>query len=418
VTKVLLAYSGGLDTSCILQYLKDEGHTIVCYMADVGQLEDFEAARKKALALGAVACVVDDLREQFVREFVFPFVSWSAKYEGRYLLGTSVARPCITAGLVRAAVAQQCTYVAHGATGKGNDQVRFELSVASLAPHLKIIAPWRDAAFTARFKGRSDLLAYAADKKIPVEATSAKPWSMDENLFHCSYEAGELEDPAKQHRHGMCKLTLDADKAPDAPLFVDVWFERGLPTKVGVRAAADAHRGADEADAIKHVQVATEPLAIMLLLNELGRAHGVGRIDMVENRFVGIKSRGVYETPGGTVLFEAHADLEGIVLDREVRRIRDSLATEYTRLVYNGFWHSPEFALLEAVRAKAQESVRGVSTVRLYKGSASAVARASPLSLYNAKLSSMDEEGGFVPSHSTGFIAINAVRLKAHAGRV
>ncbi|KAI8799302.1 argininosuccinate synthase [Cladochytrium replicatum] len=396
--KVLLAYSGGLDTSCILAYLIDQGYEVMAYMANIGQEEDFEAARKKALAVGASAVFIEDLRREFLIDLIYPAVKANCLYEGVYLLGTSLARPIIARKQIEIAKREGCDFVAHGCTGKGNDQVRFELAYYALNPAIKVIAPWRDEAFFERFPGRQALLDYAASKNIPVTQTKAKPWSTDENMYHISFEAGILEDPATTPPKDMWKLTVDPEDAPNTPERISITFENGVPVKLENHTHPSTH---------------TDALDIFLQLNALGRAHGIGRIDIVENRFVGIKSRGCYETPGGTILRAAHVDLEGLVLDREVRRLRDASAQKLAELIYNGFWYSPEREFLMAGVEQSQATVNGTVKLKLYKGNVIIEGRTSPASLYDADIASMDVAGGFNPADSTGFIKINSIRLKA-----
>lgn len=397
--RVVLAYSGGLDTSCILKWLIDEGHEVIAYIANVGQEEDFEAARRKALALGASKVYVEDLRREFVTEFVFPAVQANALYEGRYLLGTSLARPCIARRQVQIAEREGCRYVSHGATGKGNDQVRFELTFYALAPHLEVIAPWRNPRFLAQFKGRNDLMAYAEEKGIPIPVTPSSPYSMDDNLMHISYESGVLEDPNAPPPPDMFRLTKNLDETHDSPERIEIDFSDGLPIRVRNLEDGTVHQ---------------DPLDLFIYLNTLARRHGIGRIDIVENRFVGIKSRGVYETPGATILREAHLDIEGIAMDREVMRLRDMLSPKFAELAYNGFWFSPEMDFLMAALKKSQELIDGQVRLALFRGRAMVIGRSSPSSLYNQDLASMNIEGGFNPLDSEGFIKINAIRLKAH----
>ncbi|NDD26728.1 MAG: argininosuccinate synthase [Proteobacteria bacterium] len=397
--RVVLAYSGGLDTSCILRWLIDEGYEVVAYIANVGQDEDFEEARQKAQAIGASKIYVEDLRRELVTDFIFPAIKANAIYEGRYLLGTSLARPCIARRHVEIARLEGCQYVSHGSTGKGNDQVRFELTYYALAPDLKVIAPWRNPEFLARFKGRPDLMAYAQAQGIPVTATVAKPYSMDDNLYHISYESGILEDPKQAPTADMFRWTKSPEEAEATPEEIAIHFKDGSPVKLENLTAKKAFE---------------EPLELFMALNDLGSRHGVGRIDIVENRFIGIKSRGVYETPGGTILREAHMDIEGIAMDREVMRLRDSLSPKFSELIYNGFWFSPEMEFLMAALEKSQEAIDGVVYLRLFRGRATVIGRESPSSLYDRDLVSMDIEGGFNPLDSEGFIKINAIRLKAH----
>ena len=401
--RVVLAYSGGLDTVTILTWLIERGWEVIAFVADVGQKEDFAAVAEGARRAGAVEAVVADLKRDFVTEFIFPAVAGNAVYESRYLLGTALARPLIARRQVEVALERGAGAVAHGATGKGNDQVRFELAYAALAPQLEVIAPWKDKEFLARFQGRSDLLAFVREHGLTVEATAEKPYSSDENLMHKSYEAGILEDPWSAPPPDVFKLTRSPREAPDEPARIDLWFEDAIP----VRLVEVDDRGGEAASW-------EEPLALFERLNEIGGLHGVGRVDMVENRFVGIKSRGVYETPGGTILHAALRDLEGIAMDREVLRLRDSLSPKLAQLVYNGFWFSPEMDFLRAAFAKSAELVDGRVRLELYKGNVTILGRESSSSLYDRELSSMDVEGGYDQTDARGFIRLNAVRLKAH----
>ncbi|TGO85972.1 hypothetical protein BPOR_0347g00040 [Botrytis porri] len=389
--KVCLAYSGGLDTSCILAWLIEKGYDVVCFMADVGQEEDFEAAKAKAMKIGAVACYVEDLKREFVDELCFPAVQCNAIYENVYLLGTSLARPVIARAQITVAQKEGCIAVSHGCTGKGNDQVRFELAFYALQPTIKVIAPWRLPEFYERFAGRNDLLEYAAKAGIPVSSTKAKPWSMDENLAHCSYEAGILEDPDK--------LTVDPLKAPDQPEDFTLVFEKGLPKKL-----------------ITNGKTITDSVELFLESNAIARRHGVGRIDIVENRFIGLKSRGCYETPGLTCLRSAHVDLEGLVMDREVRALRDQFVTfNYSKILYNGLYFSPEREFIEESIVASQKNVNGQVRCRVYKGTFSVLSRSSDTEkLYDASESSMDEIGSFAPADTTGFISVQSIRLKKY----
>ncbi len=398
--KVVLAYSGGLDTSCILKWLKLKGHDVIAFVADIGQDDDFEQVRKNAVATGASKVVVRDLKREFVTDYIFPAIRGRAVYENRYLLGTSLARPIIAKGQVEVAEAEGARYVSHGSTGKGNDQVRFELGYWALSPELRVIAPWKDPEFLAKFKGRSDLIKFAKDQGIDIPVTLEKPYSTDENLMHKSYESGILEDPARRPDPSMFTVCVDPREAPDEETVVEVEFKAGTP--VG---ATNKTTGKSE----------TDPLALFTLLNEAGAANGVGRIDMVENRYVGIKSRGVYETPGGTLLHAALRDLEGLTMDREVLKLRDSLAPRFAECIYNGYWFSPEMEVLRLALDKCVESVDGTVTLALYKGNVTPVGRSSDACLYDRDLSSMDIEGGFQQSDSAGFIRIHAIRLKAAA---
>jgi len=402
--KVCLAYSGGLDTSCILAWLIEKGYEVVCFMADIGQEEDFEAAKEKALKIGASSVHVVDLRKEFVEKLCYPAIQCNAIYENVYLLGTSLARPVIARGQIAVAEQEGCTLVSHGCTGKGNDQVRFELAFYALKPDVKVIAPWRLPEFYNRFAGRNDLLAYAAEVGVPVSQTKTKPWSMDENLAHCSYEAGILEDPDETAPKDLWKLTIDPLDAPDTPEDFTVHFEKGLPSKLEYEGG----------------KVATEPLDLFLTANAIARRHGVGRIDIVENRFIGLKSRGCYETPGLTILRSAHVDLEGLVLDKEIRALRDQFVTfNYSKVLYNGLYFSPEREFLEDSITSSQKTVNGKVRCRVYKGSLIILGRSSETSkLYDMAESSMDEIGtSFAPVDTTGFISVQAIRLKKYGAQ-
>lgn len=389
--KVVLAYSGGLDTSVILAWLREEySAEVVTYTADVGQGEEVEEARVKAMETGAVDAVVGDLREAFVTDSVFPAVRAAAVYETEYLLGTSLARPIITSGLVATARAHGADAIAHGATGKGNDQVRFELSTAALAPELRTIAPWREW----KLKGRADLVAYAADRGIPTPVTEESPYSMDANLFHISYEGGVLEDPWAGPPKGMFRMTTDPEDAPDQPQELVIGLENGNPVSVDGETLA--------------------PVELLTRLNEIAGSHGVGRIDIVENRFVGIKSRGVYETPGGTVLHAARRAVESIVLDREVLHMRDALAQQYARIAYNGFWYSPERKTLQATMDQIQSDVTGEARLVLYKGNVRIVGRRSPNSIYNADIATFEADEVYDQADARGFINLNALRIRGY----
>jgi len=402
--KVCLAYSGGLDTSCILAWLLEKGYEVVCFMADIGQEEDFEAAKEKALKIGASSVHIIDLRKEFVEKLCYPAIQCNAIYENVYLLGTSLARPVIARGQIAVAEKEGCTLVSHGCTGKGNDQVRFELAFYALKPDIKVIAPWRLPEFYNRFAGRNDLLAYAAEVGVPVSQTKAKPWSMDENLAHCSYEAGILEDPNETAPKDLWKLTADPLDAPDTPEDFTVHFEKGLPSKLEYEGG----------------KVVSEPLDLFLTANAIARRHGVGRIDIVENRFIGLKSRGCYETPGLTILRSAHVDLEGLVLDKEIRALRDQFVTfNYSKILYNGLYFSPEREFLEDSITSSQKTVNGKVRCRVYKGSLIILGRSSETSnLYDMAESSMDEIGtSFAPVDTTGFISVQAIRLKKYGAQ-
>lgn len=397
--KVMLAYSGGLDTSVILKWLINKGYEVIAYVADVGQDDDFGAVREKALAIGASSVIIDDLKREFVTDYIFQAVKANAVYEGRYLMGTALARPLIAKKQIEAAIEHKADYVAHGSTGKGNDQVRFELAYYALKPDIKVIAPWKDAEFLSQFHGRSDMIRYAAGHRIPVKASISKPYSEDDNLMHISHEAGILEDPLYfAGKDILQKMVMPMD-APDKETHISITFKDGIPVNITNKDDGTSY---------------SDPLELFTYLNKIGGANGIGLLDMVENRFVGIKSRGIYETPGATILYAAHKDIEGIAMDREVMRLRNMLAPVFAELVYNGFWFSPEMEFLRAAIDKSQEVIDGVVHMILYKGNVIIEGRESPSSLYNKELSSMDIEGGFNQSDSLGFIRINAIRLMAH----
>jgi len=384
----------------------EKGFDVICYCADVGQVgEDFEAVKAKALKCGAIKMYVEDLREDFVLNYVFESIKANAIYESRYLLGTSIARPCIVQRQIEIAQKEGAKFVAHGATGKGNDQVRFEMNAQALDATITTIAPWRDPEFLTRFKGRTDLLAYAAEHNIPVDATPKAPYSVDENIFHTSFESGMLEDPMVSPLKEMWKMTVDPKDAPEEGAKLRIEFTKGIPTKVICHSDGE--------------KVVTGGLELFTYLNEVAGAHGIGRLDMVENRFVGIKSRGCYETPAGAVLREAHLDIEGITMDREVMRIRDGLSAEFARLCYNGFWFAPEMEMVKHSMEFAQRNVNGAVELELYKGNIIVLGRESPNPLYSADLASMDiDDGGamfdYNPADAQGFIRINSTRLKAY----
>ena len=388
--KVVLAYSGGLDTSVILAWLIEEkGADVVTYTADVGQGQEVEEAREKALATGAVEAVVEDLRDEFVRDAVFPALRASAVYESYYLLGTSLARPIITRGMMRTVKAVGADAISHGATGKGNDQVRFELSAFAINPDIKVIAPWREW----KLRGRADLVEYARQREIPTPVTAEKPYSIDANLLHISYEGGVLEDPWTSTPAGMFKMTTDPEAAPDEPEIMEVTFAEGNPV------------------AINGTQLA--PVELLTEANRIAGQHGVGRVDIVENRFVGIKSRGVYETPGGTVLHHAHRAVESITLDREVAHLRDELAPRYAEMVYNGFWFSPERRALQAFMDDVQRRVNGDARLKLYKGTVSIEGRRSAkYDLYDQATATFEEDDVYDQADAAGFIRLNALRLR------
>lgn len=393
VKKVVLAYSGGLDTSVILRWIQEEyGAEVVAYTADVGQGDEVEEARVKALETGAVEAICEDLTEEFVRDYVFPAFRASALYEGYYLLGTSLARPVIAKGLVRAAIATGADAIAHGATGKGNDQVRFELSAYALKPDIKVIAPWREW----DLKGRADCVAYARMHGIPVPVTPEKPYSTDANLLHVSYEGGVLEDPWVGPPRGMFKMTVDPEEAPDVPEYVTVGFEEGDPVSVdGVR---------------------LPPVELLATLNGVGGRHGVGRVDIVENRFVGMKSRGVYETPGGTIIYHAHRAVESLTLDREVAHLRDELSNRYAEMVYNGFWFAPEREALQHFMDDLQKPVTGEARIKLFKGQATVDGRRSDThGLYDEATVTFEADDVYRQADAEGFIRLQSLRLRTFA---
>lgn len=397
--KVVLAYSGGLDTSVILKWLIDKGYEVIAYVANVGQDDDYDEVKAKALKIGASKVYIENLQEEFVTDYIFPAIKANAMYEGRYLLGTALARPLIAKKHIEIAHRENAAYVSHGATGKGNDQVRFELAFYALDPNIKVLAPWKMREFLDQFQGRTDMLNYAEEKKIPVKASLKKPYSEDDNLLHISHEAGILEDPKYKAEKEMLVKIVPAQDAPDKETHIEIHFKDGIPIKV-----VNTDDGT----------VKEEPLELFIYLNKVGGANGIGLLDMVENRFVGIKSRGVYETPAGEILIKAHMDIEGIAMDREVMRLRNMLSPVFSEIVYNGFWFSPEMDFLSAAIDKSQELIDGIVYLTLYKGNVFVDGRESPSSLYNKELSSMDIEGGFDQKHSEGFIKINAIRLMAH----
>lgn len=397
--KVVLAYSGGLDTSVILKWLIEKDYEVIAFVADVGQADDFEECRKKAMLLGASKVIIADLKKEFVENYVFKAIMGNAVYEGRYLLGTALARPLIAMKQIEAAVSEGANTVAHGATGKGNDQVRFELCYYALKPDVKVISPWKDREFLDKFKGRTDLLKYAAERNIPVKASIDKPYSEDDNLMHISHEAGILEDPMYTARKSILEKMVMPQDAPDRETRIAIHFRNGIPVKL-----------VNKEDGT----IREDPYQLYVYLNELAGKNGIGLLDMVENRFVGIKSRGVYETPAATVLHIAHMDLEGVAMDREVMRLRNMLTPKFAELIYYGFWFSPEMDFLMAAIEKSQELIDGSVHICLYKGNVIIEGRESPSSLYNKELSSMDIEGGFDQTDSKGFIRINAIRLMAH----
>ena len=401
--KIVLAYSGGLDTSVLLLWLKEKYNAeVVAFCADIGQEEELKGLDKKAMKTGASKLYIDDLSEEFARDFIFPMIQAGAIYEGQYFLGTSIARPLIAKRMIEIARKEKADAIAHGATGKGNDQVRFELTAAALAPELQIIAPWRDERFRKDFPGRQEMIDYCAAHKIPVQASAKKPYSMDRNLLHISYEAGILEDPwfdasDAKYRGYFNTLSVFPEDAPNKAEYVTLDFVKGNCVAVNGKQL--------------------NPLGVMQTLNKLGGKHGVGRVDLVENRFVGMKSRGVYETPGGSILHFAHRQMESITMDREVMHLRDSLIPKYSTLVYNGFWFAPERLALQALVDESQKNVTGTVRVKLYKGNIMVAGRKSPVSLYNPHIATMeaDPTKAYNQDDATGFIRLNGLRLKVAA---
>jgi argininosuccinate synthase len=399
--KIVLAYSGGLDTSVLVSWLKQHySAEIITFAADVGQEEELDGLAEKAKATGASAHYTVDLVDEFARDFIYPMLRANALYEGQYFLGTSIARPLIGKAHVEIAEREGADAVAHGATGKGNDQVRFELTYAALAPKLQIIAPWRMDVFRQAFPGRTEMIDYCREHAIDVEASASKPYSMDRNLLHISYEAGILEDPwfdpTTDDNKAMYKLTRAAEDAPDVAEYVELDFERG--------------------DCVAVNGVALTPAQVMQQLNALAGKHGVGRVDLIENRFVGMKSRGVYETPGGTILMHAHRNMETLTMDRDLMHLRDSLIPRYATLIYNGFWYAPEREALQAFIDDSQKTVTGTVRLKLYKGAITTVGRKSPLSLYDENIASMEGvESDYNPDDASGFIRLNALRLRRRA---
>ena len=387
--RIIVAYSGGLDTSVIIRWLKEEtGAEVVAFTADVGQAEELDSLDEKAKATGAEKFILEDLREEFVRDFVFPALRANAFYEDGYLLGTSLARPLIAKYLVQHAVAENAGAICHGATGKGNDQVRFELTAYALKPDIEIVAPWR----MWKMQGRSDLIEYCEQRGIPITATKEKPFSMDRNLFHISFEGGVLEDPWVEAPRDTYLLAVPVEEAPDQPQYVEIEFESGVPT------AIDGER--------------LDPVALLERANALGGKHGIGRIDILENRYVGMKSRGIYETPGGTLLHKALRGVEQLCLDREVLHLRDEMVPRYASLVYNGYWYAPEREVLQTMIDEAQRPVTGTARLKLYKGMAHLVGRKADKSLYSPEHASFEADEVYAQADADGFIKLNALRLR------
>ncbi len=391
--KIVLAYSGGLDTSVAIQWLKETYDAeVIAYCADLGQGEDLEAIKEKALRTGASKAYVEDLREEFVRDFIFPMLRANAVYEGYYLMGTSIARPLIAKRQIEIAEAEGAEAVAHGATGKGNDQVRFELTYYALKPDIKVIAPWRQWPFNSR----QSLIDYAQSKGIDVPVTKEKPYSMDQNVFHISYEGGILEDPWAEPPEDMFTMMVSPEEAPDSPTYIEIEYQEGNPV------------------ALNGQQLS--PFKLLEKLNKIAGENGIGRVDIVENRYVGIKSRGVYETPGGTVLHIAHRAVESITLDREALHLRDSLIPRYAEAVYYGYWYSPEREALQSLIDRVAKDVTGTARLKLYKGNCTVVGRKSPVSLYSTELATFEAEEIYNQKDAEGFIKLNALRLKIRKG--
>lgn len=390
--KIVVAYSGGLDTSVIVKWLKEKYNCeIIGFCADVGQAEELSGVEAKAIRTGASKCYVEDLNEEFAKDFIFPMMQANAIYENCYLLGTSIARPLIAKRLVEIAKKEGAEAICHGATGKGNDQVRFELTAYALQPDIKVVAPWR----IWDFKGRPDLIEYAKKHDIPISTTTAKPYSMDRNLLHISFEGGILEDPWQEAPEEVSVMTKPVSQTPDKPEYVEISFEKGIPVAVNGQKLSPAN--------------------VMRTLNKIAGNHGVGRIDIVENRYVGIKCRGVYETPGGTVLYAAHRAIESITLDREVMHLKDSWIPYYSKLIYNGFWFAPEREMLQAAITKSQEFVTGDARMKLFKGSCVTAGRRSNYSLYDADIATFDADTKYNHADADGFIKLNALRLRVLA---
>ena len=424
IMKIVVAYSGGLDTSVLLLWLKEKYNAeVIAYCADVGQGEELDGLEEKALSTGASKCYIGDLKEEFAADYIYPMFQANALYEGRYLLGTSIARPCISKGMVDVAIKEGADAIAHGATGKGNDQVRFELSVAALAPDIKVIAPWRDAEFRSQFPGRSEMIAYCEEHGIDVTASKKKPYSMDRNLLHISFEAGALEDTwydaTGEADRDMYVLSVSPEEAPDTPEYVQFLFDKGNIIGLQYDGLAEliSELGDFSVEGERDGYTLLSPYGVMRVLNFLGGKHGIGRVDIVENRFVGMKSRGIYETPGGSIILAAHRDLETLTVDREAQYVRDSLITKYSQLVYNGFWFAPERDAIQALVTETQKTVTGEVRLKLYKGNCMQAGRRSPLTLYSEDVATMEggAEEAYNQDDATGFIALHALRLRASA---
>jgi argininosuccinate synthase len=392
--KVVLAYSGGLDTSVILKWLREQYQCeVIAFAADVGQGEELDPVREKAMKTGASKIFIEDLREEFVRDYIFPMLRANALYEGTYMLGTSIARPLIAKKQVEIAIAEGADAIAHGATGKGNDQVRFELTAYAIKPDIKIIAPWRQSNW--ELTSRTAMIDYAKKHGIDVPVTAAKPYSSDRNLLHISFEGGILEDPWNEPAEDMFLLSVSPEKAPDKPTYVEIGYEQGNPVAVDGKKMS--------------------PAELLGHLNRIGGANGIGRVDIVENRYVGMKSRGVYETPGGTILHAAHRAVESLTMDREVMHFKDSMMPKYAELVYYGYWFAPERDMLQTAIDESQKNVTGTARVKLYKGTCSVVGRKSPYSLYREDIATFEKDSVYQQADATGFIRLNSLRLRVQA---
>ena len=393
--KVVLAYSGGLDTTVLLTWLQEKYDAeVICYCANVGQEEELDGLEEKALKHGASKCIVDNIEEEFAKDYIFPMMQANAIYEGTYLLGTSIARPLIAKRMMDVVLEEGADAICHGATGKGNDQVRFELTAYAIKPDIKVIAPWRMPE-DFPFVGRTDMIEYLEERGIPCAVSAKKPYSTDRNLLHISFEGGVLEDPWAEAPEDMWCMTKPLSQASDEAEIVEISFEQGIPVAVNGEKLS--------------------PAALMRKLNAMGCEHAVGRIDIVENRFTGMKDRGIYETPAGTILHHAHRAIESITMDREVMHLRDGFIPQYAKLVYNGFWFAPEREMLQAAIDESQKTVTGDVRVKLFKGAVHVIGRQSDFSLYNPELVSFDEEGGYDQTDATGFIKLNALRLRVRA---
>lgn len=395
--KLVLAYSGGLDTSIITKWLVNKGYEVICCLVDLGQkVEDIEALKQKALNCGAIKAISVDAKEEFVTNHIFKALKWNAKYEGEYLLGTSLARPLISKIQIDVANQEGADYVSHGATGKGNDQVRFEMGYYALKPNVKIFAPWKDDEFLKEFPGRKEMIEFAEKNNIPIKATKDQPWSSDENFMHISFEAGMLEDPWTKPLPEMFELSISPKNAPDMAVEIEIEFEKGIPIAINGEKLS--------------------PVELLNKLNKIGGENGIGRLDMVENRFVGMKSRGVYETPGATILWQAHKAVESITMDRDTMHLRDKLMPEFAEMVYYGFWFCDKMKALDAFINETQKYISGIARLEVYKGNVITTGRKSPLSIYDVNIASMDDDkGAYNPKDAIGFIKLNSLPQRVQA---